>query len=260
MVKPIQHANFAVFDTETSGDNPEKHSPVEIGLVLTNIQTTLVAVETLVNPGHPITNMAKSVHHLLDEDVKDAPDLRTALKTVIAPAVAGHVIDAYAAHKASFDSSMLPMLNKAPWLCTYRLAKKLFPDLERHSNQFLRYELGLDVPEAKGLPAHRAMADAWVTAALLRRLLVEVTNRADAGWPQDVDSLTALVNEPFLQLICSFPKHKDKPWTEVAKKDSQYMVWLLQPKDGQKPLDEDTRFSIIHFLKDAGVKLPEGIK
>jgi exodeoxyribonuclease X len=254
-MKPLLEANWAVFDTETSGDDPTKHSPVEIGLVLTSATATIAAAQTLVNPGHPITNGAKAVHHLLDEDVQDAPALRDALKTVIAPAVAGHVLDCYVAHYAKFDSAMLPMLNKAPWLCTYRLAKKLYPELPHHGNQFLRYELGLVVPEAKGLPAHRAMADAWVTAALLRHLLAEVARRADAHWPQDLEGLVALTSQPFLNPICSFPKHKDKPWAEVAKKDSQYMVWLLQPKDGQKPLDDDTRFSILHFLAEAGVKV-----
>lgn len=252
-MKPILDANYAVFDTETSGDDPTKHSPIEIGLVLTTVQAAIVAAQSLVNPGHPITNGAKAVHHLLDEDVKDAPTLRDALKNVIAPAVAGQVLDCYVAHFAKFDSAMLPMLNKAPWLCTYRLAKKLFPELPHHGNQFLRYELGLDVPEAKGLPAHRAMADAFVTAALLRRLLTEVASRPE--WPQDLFGLVNLVAEPFLNPTCGFPKHAGKPWSEVVKKDSQYMVWLLQPKEGQKPLDEDTRFSIVHYLTEAGVKL-----
>lgn len=251
---PFHQAKFLVADTETSGDDPTKHSPVEIGFVLTTALGNVLDVQSLVNPGHPIISGAKAVHHILDEDVRDAPDLRTALKTVVAPALASHVIDAYVAHYAKFDSAMLPMMNKAPWLCTYRLAKKLYPELPHHGNQFLRYELGLDVPEAKGKAAHRAIADAYVTAALLRHLLPIAERRHEI--PGDVAGLCAWAAAPFLQPICSFPKHKDKPWEEVAKKDAQYMIWLLQPKEGQKPLDDDTAYSIRYYLTLAGVKVP----
>ena len=157
MSTPITEAKFLVLDTETSGDDSTVHSPVEVGAVLTDLTKTLVAATSLVNPGHKITSEAKACHHIKDVEVADAPDLKTVLKTVVGPAVSGHVIDTYAAHNASFDSAMLPMLNKKPWLCTLKLAKKVVPGLRHYGNQFLRYELELDVPEAEGQQAHRAL-------------------------------------------------------------------------------------------------------
>jgi exodeoxyribonuclease X len=246
----LAEALFLVADTETSGQIKGIHSPVELGWVLSSNVKNLTFGDTLVNPGHKITNGAKAIHHILDEDVKDAPDLRTALKEHVAPSVAAYAIDAYVAHYAEFDSGMLPMLNKKPWLCTWRLAKKLLPHLEHYSNQFLRYELELDVPEAQGLPAHRALADAYVTAAILRKLIGMVI--ASPEWPDDLEGVLEKLYAPFLIEECPFPKHKDKKWEDVAKSDSQYMLWLLQPKEGQKPLESDMDYSIRFYLKKAG--------
>ena len=240
-------ANYLVLDTETSGEDPKVHSPVEIGFVLTSMLGNVVFGESLVNPGHPITSGAKAIHHLLDEDVKDSPDLTTVLRGIGHAVLHDKQIDAYVAHYAVFDSAMLPMLNKKPWLCTYRLAKKLLPELPHHSNQFLRYELNLCVPEAKGLPAHRALSDAYVTAALLRHLLHLLSMRTD--WPQELDEVIAKVNEPFLLTVCPFKKHKDKLWSEVARVDPNYITWLLTPKADQAPLDSDMAYSLNYWLK-----------
>ena len=241
---PLTDINLLVVDTETTGTIPGVHSPCEVGWVLTSLTENLVSGSTLVNPGHPITNEAKAVHHILDEDVAEAPALLPAMKDRIVPRLRGYVISGYAAHNAKFDSAMLPMLNKQPWLCTYRLAKKLYPALAHHTNQFLRYELGLDVPEAKGLPAHRALADAFVTAALVRHLLGKMLKEGPGLTFEDV---IAFIQEPTLVLMCPFNKHKDRTWEDVVKYDADYCQWVLGPDF--KNLDDDTRATITHWQK-----------
>lgn len=56
-----------------------------------------------------------------------------------------------------------------PWICTWQCELCVWPDLTRFSNQMLRYQRR---PEGlvHGLPAHRAMQDAYVTAHHLREL------------------------------------------------------------------------------------------
>lgn len=241
----LQDLRFIVVDTETSGATPGTHSPCEVGWVLTSLTGVIVSGATLVNPGHPITNEAKAVHHILDEDVADAPNLMTALKTQMVPQLADQIIDGYAAHNAKFDSAMLPMLNKKPWLCTYLLAKKLYPNLTHLTNQFLRYELNLEVPEVKGLPAHRALADAFVTAALLRHLLQKIqTERPELTTLEDI---LALTREPSLVQMCPFNKHRGKTWEEVVREDADYCQWVLSPSF--QDLDADTRFTLEHWQK-----------
>ena len=241
---PLVDATFLVLDTETTGLQAPEHSPVEVGFVLTTITKVLASGSSLVNPGRPILSEAKACHHLEEDDVKDAPDLSTALKTIVAPAIQGFPLHAYVAHNAEFDSSMLPMLHKLPWFCTLLMAQKLYPDLPHHSNQYLRYELKLDVPEAKGLPAHRALADAFVTAALLRHMLA----RLPEGWPTCLLGTLERLKEPNLISICPYKKHQGKPFAQVAQQDRQYLVWLLSPKPDQKPLSQDMAYSIRYWL------------
>lgn len=241
-------ATYLVLDTETTGLEPPEHSPVEVGFVLTTATKVLVSGSSLVNPGRSILSEAKACHHLEEEDVAGAPDLTTVLKTVVAPAIQDFPIHAYVAHNAGFDSSMLPMLHKLPWLCTLLMAQKAYPDLPHHSNQYLRYELKLDVPEAKGIPAHRALADAFVTAALLRHMLANPSQ----GWPTNLMGLLDKLQEPNLIAICPYNKHRGKTFLQVAAQDPQYMNWLLAPKADQKPLSRDMEFSIRYWLSMVG--------
>ena len=252
----LRDAQVLVVDTETSGLTHGVHSPVEVGMVLTSLTAVIASASTLVNPGHPICNGAKAVHHIMDEDVQDCPDLATALRERLIPVFSGQKISAFSAHNADFDSKMLPSLNKRPWLCTYRWAKKLFSTatgLESFKNQYLRYEFNLDVPEAKGLPAHRALADAFVTAALYRFLAAKML--ADPQYAEMVEDIRAVIEwiqAPSLINLCPFKKHKDKPWEQVVKTDPSYVLWLLSPKEGQDPLDTDTAFTINHWMARRG--------
>ena len=243
----LKDANFLVWDTESTGVGPDD-VPVEVAYVLTNARETILWGSALVNPGDVrIKNEARAVHHIAPAELVDRPGLRETLKAFGAH-LSTHEIHAYAAHFAEFDSRMLPMLRRTPWLCTCRFAQRLYPKLAHHGNQFLRYELGLDVPLAEGLPAHRAQADAHVTAAILRRMLNDIAD-PEFGWPEDVEGLVQLVDGPQLVLICPFAKHKGKTWETVAKDDPGYLEWLLKPKPDQKPLEKDLRYTLEHWLK-----------
>ena len=121
-------------------------------------------------PGCPVSAVTSAIHHIIDEDLVDAPSW-----TSLAPSILqGEGIVALAAHRAAFEKKWcLPALTgRARWICTYKCALRLWPDAPSHSNQGLRYwrrPLGLD--RATGLPAHRAGPDAYVTAHHLRDML-----------------------------------------------------------------------------------------
>ncbi len=141
--------------------------------------------------------------------------------------------DCLVAHNAAFDFSFLDNY-ATPVLCTKRLAQKLWPDFPSHSNQYLRYRLALDVPECEGLPAHSALPDALVTAKLLAFEL-------QALWT-DLPSLIAWVNEPIIEKVCRFGKHKGTPWAEVPK---SYLQWMLREI---KDMDADQQATVNHYL------------
>jgi exodeoxyribonuclease X len=116
-----------------------------------------------------------AVHHILDEQVAGAPYWKHAASSVLRPE--GDLV-ALAAHRAAFEQRFCTpkLTGGAAWICTWKSALRLWPSLPRFSNQMLRYQRR---PEGLvhdiGLPAHRGMPDAYVTAFHLRDMLNETS-------------------------------------------------------------------------------------
>ena len=93
------------------------------------------SLSSLFDPGIPIPPDASAVHHITDEDVKGC---RAFLD--IRPGVEDGWFDAdiYAAHFAEFDAGFVPQIKGKPVVCTYRLARHLWPTLDQYKNQYLR--------------------------------------------------------------------------------------------------------------------------
>lgn len=182
-----------------------------------------------VKPPEPITVGAMAVHHITDAMVADAPVIDDVVDRYLGASV-------YVAHNAAFDRPKLPQIN-APWICTLKLARKLFPELESHSNQYLRYHFMLDVDVPENLHAHRALYDCYVTAALLIRL-----NRDVKMTIAQMREITAL---PSLLHTMRFGKHKGKTFEEIAATDQGWIRWALANMDA----DEDLKFTLQHYLE-----------
>ena len=178
----------------------------------------------LVNPGRPMSPDTLAVHHILDAHVAGAPFWRTAAAAVLRPE---RGVVALAAHRASFEQRYCRpgLTGGAAWICTWKCALRLWPQLPRFSNQMLRY---LRRPEGlvheRGLPAHRAGPDAYVTAHHLRDML----NTAA------VEQLVAWSGEPGL-----LPRVPAGPWRGRAWSDLDDEA--LRGFGGER--DADVRFS-----------------
>ena len=234
---------YLVVDTETTGIDPAEHRAVEVAAVMVKAGQITCAFTTYLNPNRVIPAQASAVHGLVDEDVKDAPTLEATLPWLNALACK---VDAIVAHNAPFDRAMLPGLVDKPWLDTLRLSRKLYPELDGHSNQVMRFHLNLRAPEANGMPAHRALADAYVTARLLTHLLGEVESRhqSDNTMPGDLFDLLKWSDEPNLLTTCTFGKHRGTPWAQVP---IDYLQWLRR-SDGWESSDPDQKFTVMHYL------------
>lgn len=182
-----------------------------------------------VKPPEPITVGAMAVHHITDAMVADAPAIDDVVDRYLGASV-------YVAHNAAFDRPKLPQIN-APWICTLKLARKLFPELESHSNQYLRYHFMLDVDVPENLHAHRALYDCYVTAALLIRL-----NRDVKMTIAQMREITAL---PSLLHTMRFGKHKGKTFEWIAAHDMGWIRWALANMEA----DEDLKFTLQHYLE-----------
>jgi DNA polymerase III epsilon subunit-like protein len=173
-------ATFAVIDVETTGFDPVRDRVVEVACIRLRRGGVEHRFVTLVNPGRPVPAPASRVHGLYDADLRGAPLLRQ-----VEPFLRAFTADAIVvAHNARFDVSFLPCVAGRPVLCTLRLARRLV-DAPSYRNEDLRRRLGLD-PGPGAERAHRAEADALVTAALLRELLRRYARRPH---PQTVSGL-----------------------------------------------------------------------
>ena len=228
---------YLVVDTETTGLTPPADKVVAVAGVWTRLGIGGFRRESfLVDPGIPIPPEASAIHHIVDRHVQGAPALADVL-----PVFQKADFDVYVAHNAAFDFSFLPAAGR-PVLCTMRLAKKLWPKLPRFGNQYLRYALALEVPEAEGLAAHEALADALVTSRLLLRELEWLAEHPQAG-VATLDQLLAWVDAPNLLETCNFGnKHRGVPWAKVPK---DYLAWM---KREVKDMDPDLRHTVEHYL------------
>lgn len=218
---------FNIVDIETTGLDPAKDRIVEIAVVSTRQMSgdNLSMWASLVNPEMPMPPEVSAIHMLTDADVKNAPTWQDAIWRY------NHYIDQTAdldsvpisvAHNAEFDSAFVDPHGRDKWLCTKRLAQHLWPDAPSHRNQVLRYWRQLDV-DTFGILPHRALADALVTAELLRDLLYSEEFRALNI--HDPDELIAFANRPIRVRKWDFGRFKDQP---IEAADTGWIDWCLR--------------------------------
>jgi exodeoxyribonuclease X len=139
-------------------------------------------------------------------------------------------IVALAAHGAKHERSLIghDISGGLPWICTYKVALRLWPEFPSHSNQSIRYSLnppGLSREIAH--PAHRAYPDAYVTAFTLITAL-------NLGY--SIDTLVEWSNDVAWLPRCKIGDYrnggKGTPWPEV---ETSMLHWILR-----KDFDVDT--------------------
>ena len=94
---------IALIDVETTGRDASVDRVVEIGIVVGLGGEVLRRFNWLVHPGQPISDEARAVHGISDDDVKDAPRFE-AVAAEVAAALEGCIPGAY---NALFDRAFL---------------------------------------------------------------------------------------------------------------------------------------------------------
>lgn len=178
-----------VIDLETAGNGP--HDVCEIGWQDVeqgddgHWRLSEERGSRLVNPGRPIEPGTMAVHHILDEQVSGAAFWKTVAPDILRPE--GGVV-ALAAHRAAFEQRYCRphLTGGARWICTWKSALRVWPELPSFSNQMLRYlRRPAGLVHEMGLPAHRALPDAYVTAHHLRDMLNQVSADQLLAWSQE---------------------------------------------------------------------------
>jgi exodeoxyribonuclease X len=178
-----------VIDLETAGNGP--HDVCEIGWQDVEqgpdgrwrLSDERGAV--FVNPGRAIPPETMAIHHIRDADVANASFWKVTAPSVLRPD--GGAL-ALAAHRAAFEQRYCRpgLTGGAAWICTWKCALRLWPHLASFSNQRLRYDRQPEgLVHELGLPAHRALPDAYVTAHHLRDMLNEASLEQLLAWSRE---------------------------------------------------------------------------
>lgn len=234
-------ACIRVIDLETAGNGASDVCEIGWQDVVQDIhgrwQVSLERGSRLVNPGRPITADTMAIHHIRDMDVADAPFWKEVAPSILRPS---HPIVALAAHRAAFEQRYCtPKLSGgASWICTWKCALRIWPELLRFSNQMLRYQRRPEgLVHEIGLPAHRAMPDAYVTAHHLRDALNAASLEALLSWSAEPGLLPRVPAGP----------ERGKTWDRLA---TETLTSFLSDRD------MDVRFSAQTALLRRGEREP----
>ncbi|EPE94833.1 DNA polymerase III subunit epsilon [Rhizobium grahamii] len=201
----------------------------------------------MVNPGRPIAVETMAIYHIVDADVATAPYWRQVASSILRP---GAGVKLLTAHRSAFEQRYCTpgLTGGSPWICTWKCSMRLWPQLTSFSNQMLRYQrvpVGLD--RDIGLPAHRAMPDAYVTAHRLRDMLNEVSIDQLVAWSLEPGSLPRVPSgaergktwdrlsvEMLREMsLARDPDIKFSAETELSRRGEKELVVVVGPSQGR---------------------------
>ena len=227
-------ALFTVIDLETTGLAPPA-SVIEIGWTKVYFDPDKKTVEIgspqsqLFRPTEKLSPENIAVHHLTDAMLAAyEPCTDEALSAIVQEDRPQFLVAANSAFEAQWVTPAICGANldgKPPrWLCTVKAAARLYPEAESHSNQAMRYRLGLHLAESLAMPPHRAGPDSYVTAHILKAFI-------ESG--VKVRDLVQWTMEPRFMTRCPIGKEwRGKPWADV---DAGFLEWMLK----QEGMDSD---------------------
>ena len=188
---PLEKATFSVVDVETTGLKPQSGGIIEIGIVKVSGLQIIDRYQSFVNPGRLIPPFITQLTGISDKDLYDAPYFDE---------IADEIIDfvgesILTAHNFPFDNSFLQkefaavgkekpgLLN----LCTLKIARRVFASLRSKSLSSVANFLRIKNPDA-----HRALADALVTANILIKMIKKLKKE------QCLSTVGDLINYQFM--------------------------------------------------------------
>ena len=208
-----------IFDTEATGIK----EPVLIEaawLELASIEP-FTATNSFVqryNPGKPITLGALATHHILDEELVDCPSASSFKLPDDVSYIIGHNVD--------FDWEVIgkPEIKR---ICTLALARKLWPNLDSHTQSALLYYLERNSAREQLRNAHSALTDAGICAVILDHICQQLGVKT-------VENLYTESEKARIPTTMPFGKHKGMLLTDLP---NDYKQWLL----GQGDIDSYLR-------------------
>lgn len=229
------------FDLETTGINITKDKIVEISYIKVYPNGKEESKTMRINPGIHIPEQSTAVHHITDEDVKDAPTFKMVAKE-LARVFEGCDVAGFNSNR--FD---VPLLEQEFLTAEvdFDFSKRKFVDVQtifhkmeqRNLSAAYKFYCGKNLDDA-----HSADADTKATYEMLKAQLdryPELQNDVEylskfSSQNNNVDLAGRMIYNEQGVAVFNFGKYKGQPVVEVLKRDSGYYGWMLQ---GDFPLN-----------------------
>lgn len=171
----------AVIDFETTGMSPDMGDrATEVAVVIVTDGVIVDRYQSLMNTGAYINAFITELTGISNAMVRNAPPAAQVMSELAA--FVGHV--PLVAHNASFDCRFLDaewarigQRRRAEFACSMLLARRIYPESPDHKLGTLVRHLNL--PQAAR--AHRALADAEMTAYLWLRMVADIRRQYGLG-------------------------------------------------------------------------------
>jgi DNA polymerase III subunit epsilon len=163
---------FVALDVETTGFDPNEDRVIEVACVVFS-GGQVERHGWLINPGRPISEESRAVHHISDDDVRDAPPFAALAEEILAVLRRGVPL-AYNAdfdrafmlaefNRAGVDRSDVPALRKGvDWLDPLVWARELQQSEKSKALSAVAERLGIEAGTA-----HRAVDDAHTAGRVM---------------------------------------------------------------------------------------------
>ncbi|WNA16003.1 RNase [Xanthomonas phage XaC1] len=256
---------LGVVDTETTGTT-NTDDVIEFSIMM-NQGSEPTYFTSYFKTNIPVPPESSAVHWISDEDLTDAPTFESAASTI------GMIMDQMqylVGHNVEFDRQMIAqnyarknitvpnsVLNKQQWICTHKIAKKLFGqdtiEFDNFKLGYLWFKLGLNKLSTRKINPHKAEDDVYMCYMLLISLLNECINRGIVDPNKDIGvQLHKFSTTPNILEVYPYGKYKGTKFKEVFEKDRRYLEWMVTTSDLLNPenssFDEDFAATIEYYL------------
>lgn len=146
-------------DVETTGSNPQSDRIIELGIIRVENGKVIDKLDTLINPQTNVPAFISNMTGITTADLVSAPlfeDVKSRVFGLLDEAI-------FVAHNVNFDYSFikhefmrLDSQYNAKTLCTVRLARRLFPTMQKYNLDVLIKKFDLPMENR-----HRAFSDAY---------------------------------------------------------------------------------------------------
>lgn len=234
-----------VIDTETTGVSHETDEIIEFSgsfpLSLEEDVDNLTNYTQRYKPSFDVPPAASAVHFISTEDLADCGSFKDDIHNLTELFNARKY---FVGHNVTFDRDMIVsnmhrhgnvpqnILDKNNWICTLRLAKKLFAEDKTFDNlklSYLWYKFGLYRKLDRPVNAHSAKEDVFMCLEVLKFLIevcIELGHVDENG--NIGEQLITFINKPVLYTLMPFGKHKGMKFSEVPL---NYIEWMIVNSD-----------------------------